>query len=188
VNIDKGFPHDCIILDACCVINLYASGKMRTILQVIPRNLSIAAYVKDHEALNIYSGPIDNVQAISESIDLQPFVDDNLLFLAYIDGEVEESAYVNLAQSLDDGEAVTGAIALNRNWAIATDDSASMKLFQRTAPHIALVSTLDLIKHWVDTNKPSDDIVHDALLNIRVRGRYEPHRNHPLGNWWRKFL
>jgi len=40
-------------------------------------------------------------------------------------------------------EAITGAIAVNRNWAIATDDLASIKLFQKTAPQIALVSTLD---------------------------------------------
>ena len=160
---------------------------MRAILETIPKSLSVAAYVKNHEVLRIYSGPIDNVQDSFELIDLQPFIDDNLLLLVNIDTEVEANTYVNLAEKLDDGEAVTGAIALNRNWAIATDDAASLKLFQSSTPHIALVSTLDLVKYWVDTDEPSENIIREALLNIRIRGRYEPHRNHPLSEWWQKF-
>jgi predicted nucleic acid-binding protein len=187
VSINEAFSHDCIILDACCIINLFASSQMRAILEMIPKSLSVAAYVKDYEVLRIYSGPIDNVQDSFELIDLQPFIDDNLLLLVDIETEVEANTYINLAEKLDDGEAITGAIALNRNWAIATDDSASMKLFQSNVPDIALVSTLDLVKYWVDTNEPNEDIIRETLLNIRVRGRYQPHRNHPLNEWWQKF-
>ena len=185
--IDEAFSHDCIILDACCIINLYACRQMRAILETIPKNLAVAAYVKDQEVLNIYSGPLDNVEASSELIELQPFIDDNLLLLVDIENEGEENMYLNFAARLDDGEAITGAIAVNRNWAIATDDLASIKLFQKSAPQIALVSTLDLVKYWVDTKNPNENIIREALLNIRVRGRYEPHRNHPLNEWWQKF-
>ena len=187
MSINKAFLHDCIILDACCIINLFASRQMKVILETIPKNLSVAAYVKDYEALRIYSGPISNVQIAYETIDLQPFIDENLLLLANIETEIEANTYIGFAAKLDDGEAITGAIALNRNWAIATDDSASRKLFQSEAPNIALVSTLDLVKYWVDTDEPNEDIIREALLNIRVRGRYEPHRNHPLFTWWQKF-
>ena len=185
MTINDAFSHDCIILDACCIINLYASGQMRAVLEVIPKQLSVAAYVRDHEALNIYSGPINNVQATS--VDLQPFIDNNLLLLVDIETEAEENTYINLAERLDDGEAITGAIALNRNWAMATDDSKSLRLLQSNAPHIALVSTLDLVKYWVDIDKPNDDTIREALLNIRIRGKYEPHRDHPLSQWWHKF-
>ena len=132
MSIDEAFSHDCIILDACCIINLYACRQMRAILETIPKNLSVAAYVKDQEVLNIYSGPIDNVEASSELIELQPFIDDNLLLLVDIETEDEANTYINFAERLDDGEAITGAIAVNRNWAIATDDLASVKLFQKT--------------------------------------------------------
>jgi predicted nucleic acid-binding protein len=187
MSIDEAFSHDCIILDACCIINLYASWQMRAILEIIPKSLSVATYVKDQEVLNIYSGPINNEEVSSELIELQPFIDDNLLVLADIETEEEQNTYINFAERLDDGEAITGAIALNRNWAIATDDLASVKLFQKSASHIALVSTLDLVKYWVDTDKPNENIIRETLLNIRVRGRYEPHRNHPLNEWWQKF-
>lgn len=187
MSLTEAFSHDCIILDACCFINLYASQQMRAVLEVIPKSISVATYVKDYEVLSIYSGPIENVQEKHELIDLQPFIDENLLVLADIETEVEANTYINFAQKLDDGEAITGAIAINRNWAIATDDSKSIKIFQSTASQIALVSTLDLVKYWVDNEKPKDDIIRNTLLNLRVRGKYEPHRNHPLVKWWQKF-
>ncbi|NOH01695.1 MAG: hypothetical protein HND47_06920 [Chloroflexi bacterium] len=187
MSINKAFSHDCIILDACCIINLFASQQMRAILETIPKSLSVAAYVKDYEVLSVYSGPIDNIQEASEIIDLQPFVDQKLLLLVDIENEIEENTYISFAERLDDGEAITGAIAINRNWAIATDDLKSVKLFKSKAPHIALVSTLDLLKYWVDTQKPSEDIIRETLLNIRVRGKYEPHKDHPLIKWWQKF-
>ncbi len=187
MTIKDAFSHNYIILDACCVINLYASGQMRAILKVIPKNLSIATYVKENEVLKIYSGPLDNVTASYEIIDLQPFIKDKLLILVDIENELEENSYVNFSQKLDDGEAITGAIAINRNWAIATDENKAIKLFQNKAPHIVLVSTLELIKFWVDTTKPDEKVVQEAILNIKIRGRYEPHRNHSLFTWWGKF-
>lgn len=186
MSIDEAFSHDCIILDACCIINLFASQQMRDILGAIPNNISVAAYVRDYEALRIYSGPIKNVQESSEIINLQPLIDDGLLLVVDIETETEANIYVNLATRLDDGEAITGAIALSRNWAIATDDSATEKLFRKESPDIILTSTLDLVKNWVDTNKPDEGTVQEALINIRVRGRYEPSQNHPLSEWWQK--
>jgi hypothetical protein len=160
---------------------------MRNILEAIPKNLSVATYVRDHEALRIYSGPINQIQESSESIDLGPFIETNLLHLVDIETETEANTYIDLAAKLDDGEAITGAIALNRNWAIATDDVASVRLFQGESPSIAVVSTLDLVKYWVDTDEPDEPTIRETLLNIRIRGRYEPHRNHPLSSWWQKF-
>jgi len=188
VSINKAFSHDCIILDACCIINLYASQQMRAILGSIPKTISVATYVKDYEVLSIYSGPIENVQDEHELIDLQPFIEEKLLFLADIETDFEANTYINFAQKLDDGEAITGAIAINRNWAIATDDAKSIKMFQSNASQIAIVSTLDLVKYWADTEKPNNDIILNALLNIRVRGKYAPHRDHPLAKWWQKFM
>lgn len=181
--IKEAFSHNCIILDACCIINLFASGQMKAILEAIPKNLAVAAYVKDHEAKVVRA---DNSQKTIE-IDLHPFIVAKLLLLVDIETDIEANLYVNFSQTLHDGEAITGAIALNRNWAVATDDAPSVKMFQRVAPHIALVSTLDLVKYWADIDKPGDDLIRETLLNIRVRGRYEPHRKHPLNDWWQKY-
>lgn len=187
MSINKAFSHECIILDACCIINLYASKQMRSILETMPSDLAVAVYVKENEALSVFSGPNNNVQSSKESIDLQSFIKDGLLFLVDIETDSEANTFINLAENLDDGEAITGAIALNRNWSIATDDSVSLKLFGISAPHIALVTTLDIVKYWADIKNPDNDTIRETLLNIRLRGRYEPHRGHHLIDWWEQF-
>ena len=128
---DLIFSHDCIILDACCIISLYASKRIEEILNTIPKSVCVAAYVKNEEVLKTYDVSSDT----EEVVDLQSLIDRGVLILVELDLETEADTWVNLATVLDDGEAVTGAIAFHRNWAIATDDRAAIRLFEREAPH-----------------------------------------------------
>jgi predicted nucleic acid-binding protein len=182
VSIKEAFSHNCIILDACCIINLFASGKMKDILEAIPKNLAVATYVKEREAKVFY----ENKKPIE--IDLHPFIVAKLLRLVDIETDVEANLYVNFSERLDDGEAITGAIAINRNWAIATDERKSTTVFRNYEPQIAVVSTLDMVKYWADMQRPSAAIIQDSLSNIRLKGKYEPYKNHPLIDWWRKYM
>src|SRR5260370_12040216 len=79
------FPRDGIILDACVIINLYASGHMQSILESIPKPVSIAAYVHEMETQKIYTGPDDDVMKETEQINLQPFVEGKLLRVVPLD-------------------------------------------------------------------------------------------------------
>jgi hypothetical protein len=105
------FSQDCIILDACCIINLYASGQMGDILKSISKSVVVAAYVRDEEALRIFCGQAGNGTEEYERIDLQPFIDCGLLRVVTPETEAENITFVNFAATLDDGEAITGAIA-----------------------------------------------------------------------------
>ncbi|MBW2624427.1 MAG: hypothetical protein JRD68_16075 [Deltaproteobacteria bacterium] len=181
---DLVFDHDCIILDACCVINLCASYQMESILESIPAQVVISDYVKDREVLVILTGPDDNVFEERESVDLDPFVDKGLISIAALDEEEEANTFLNFASQLDDGEAITGAIAVHRDWAIATDDKKATKLFTREAPKIQVISTPEIVKHWADSHNPSSETIRAAIKNIHLRGRYFPDKQHPLYNWW----
>ena len=125
------FVHDCVILDACCVVNLYASRHFGHILETIPASVAVAAYVRNEEARKIYGGPDEHVMQREEQIDLQPFIDRGLLTLVSPESEAENVAYVNFAAALDDGEAITGAIAVHRHWAIGTDDRGASPFLQK---------------------------------------------------------
>jgi predicted nucleic acid-binding protein len=163
------FSHDCIILDACCAINLYMSGHMEEILQAIPGCIALAIFVLDEEILRV---------------NLRPLVEQGLIHVVSLESEAEESAFVNFAAELDDGEAVTGAIAMHRNWGIATDDRKARRIFARTNPRVQLLSTPELIKHWADTYNPPIAIVHEVLQNIETQARYKPPVAHALHAWW----
>lgn len=73
-------PHQ-LVLDACCVINLFASRRLGEILAVLGRPIAVAAYVANEEALYIYGGPADNIRHTREEIELKPLIDANVLYL-----------------------------------------------------------------------------------------------------------
>lgn len=183
---DLVFNHDCVILDACCVINLYASYQMESILESIPAQVVISDYVKDREVLVILAGPDDNVFQMREPVDLKPFVETGLINIASLDEEDESNTFLSFASQLDDGEAYTGAIAFHRNWAIATDDKKAARLFKREAPENQIISTPEIIKHWADSHNPSSETIKTTLKSIRLRGRYFPDKQHPLYSWWQR--
>jgi hypothetical protein len=180
------FSQDCIILDACCIINLYASGEMGDILKSISKSVAVAAYVRDEEALRIYSGLEGDETQKYEQIDLQPFIDCGLLIVVSPETEAENITFVNFAAILDDGEAVTGAIALHRNWSIGSDDRKAPSSFAQNTPHLQVITTPELLKYWVDATSQPFEVVSQALHKIRIRARYEPNLRHKLYLWWQK--
>lgn len=184
---DVVFSQDCIILDACCIINLYASGEMGNILKCISKSVAVAAYVRNEEALKIYSGFEGDITQKYEQIDLQRFIDWGLLIVVSPETEAENTTFVNFALSLDDGEAITGAIAFHRNWSIGSDDRKATSFFMLNTPHLQVITTPELIKYWVDTANPPFDVVCQALNQIRTRARYEPNLRHKLYLWWQKY-
>ncbi len=180
------FSQDCVILDACCIINLYASGHMGDILHSITPSIAVATYVRDVEIIRIYSGS-GKQKGKYELINLELFIACNLLTVVSPETDAENAAFVRFAATLGGGEAVTGAIALHRNWSICSDDRKAIAFFARNTPHLQLISTLELVKHWVDTSDVPFALVQEALHNMRIRARYAPIANHKLFGWWKRY-
>ena len=173
-------PHDCLILDACCLIDLYASGCMVEILQSLPCTVAVAQYVVEHEATSLRAIK-DSREAASPLLLPESFP----LSVVDLNSEVEENTFVDFAAAFgDDGESYTCAIAINRNWAIATTDRKVITLLQSDFSHITVVKTPDLIKHWADATPADAAVVRQAVRKIQEEARYRPHRNHPLSAWW----
>ena len=101
----------------------------------------------------------------------------------------EAETFVNYASMLgDDGESATCAIAVHRQWAIATDDQKAISFFQREAPHLQILTSLEIIKYWSEMTNAAPDELRCVLSNIRTRGRYVTHRRHPLLAWWQEAI
>jgi len=186
---DLLFPCDGVILDACVIINLYASGYMQSVLESIPKPTSIAAYVYEMEAQRIYTGPDDDVAKETELINLQSFVERKLLHVVSLEDGLEAAAAVSFsaATRLDTGEAISAAIAVRRLWSLATDDKTAISFFTQKVPQLHLISTPELLKHWVDATHPHITVINLAVGNVRKRARYEPHHDHSLYGWWKAY-
>jgi len=160
--------HDCIILDACCAINLFGSDKAAEILQSIEKPAAIAEYVREKEVLRF---------------DLKPAIDSGLLTVVS-PSERENSLTIDFAVDLDDGEAFTCALAVSRNWAVGIDDRRAISVLRRAEPWVQIVPSLELIKHWATVTAQTASTIHDVLENVRTKASYEPNRNHVLRGWW----
>jgi predicted nucleic acid-binding protein len=171
------FSTDCIILDACCIINLYASDHIDEILQAIPTQVAVAEYVKEKEVLTVHNADSGD----GRRIELQAQIDRGLISVVSLKSETEEVLFVNYAAAIgDDGESMSSAIAVNRGWGIATDDRRAISFLQQEAPLLPVVTTPDLLKNWADTERPTVDDLRLTLLKIRANARYEPPKSHPL--------
>lgn len=168
---------------------MYASRHFDDILKAIPTSIAVAAYVREKEALQVYGDLVEPaMQRRKEQIELQPYIDRRLVLLTSPESEAEIVTSVNFATSIDDGEAITGAIAIHRNWAIGSDDRKARNFFAKVAPHLQVLSTLELMKYWADTTNLPADVVYTALQNVQTRARYKPHSKHLLYNWWTSYM
>jgi len=177
--------HSHLVLDACCILNFCASGHFIEILKSIPIEVVVTEVIREKELITLQrlkdkenTGAIQFEQAILQG----------LILVVDFESELEEEAFVNYAFELgDDGESATFAIAINRGWAVATDDKKAISFFQREAPNLEILSTLEIVKNWSEEANLTPTELRTALKNIRTIGKYLPPRNHPLLVWWEEF-
>jgi predicted nucleic acid-binding protein len=171
-----------VILDACVLINLLASGEFDGITDSENRDFAVCSKVQEE---SMFLRPDDAGIVVLEPIALDEYVDSGRLRILFIEGEEEETLYVNYAAKLDDGEAMSLALAESRGFVLATDERKARRLFGDIigAPH-RLLSTSDLLRDWADSHAVSPDRLKSALHRIMNRARYTPNRNDSNFMWW----
>jgi predicted nucleic acid-binding protein len=178
--------HSHVILDACCVLHFSASGHLLGILKSIPAQVVMTEVVRERELLTLQRLTGENSEEMDQ---FEAAIKTEILSVVDFNSESEEETFVNYVFELgDDGESATCAIAVHRGWAIATDDKKAISFFQKEAPHLQILSTLEVVKYWSEVENVSSATLRSALTTIRTRGHYIPHRNHPLLHWWEDMI
>lgn len=170
-----------ILLDACCVLTLFASQRFTEILAAVPARFAISARVK-RESLFVSRAPVPT------PLDLQPSVDTGIITVWSLDTDAEMAEFVRLAGQLDDGEAETVALAVLRGVEVATDDRKARRVLQAHPARPRLHSTTSLVKHWADTTPVPPAEPSQALRLIQADATFRPGRNDPLRPWWESIL
>ncbi len=179
---------DLLLLDASCLLNLFATGFLREIADVLPYQLCVADYVAEQEALYVRrAGPTDAEEA-QIPVDLSPLHEEGLIQLMCLENPTEEATYVNLAAHLDEGEAITGALAFHRDCSVATDDRKARRVLRQYSASMELLSTLDLLKQWAERGQAPRDKLGAAVAKMRTGASYVPGRRDPLYPWWRSIV
>lgn len=169
------------ILDACVLINLLASGEVAPVLVAAGRDSLVCTAV---EAESLYLRT-DDPKAPLEPVGLRELTESGLLAVCRIEGPAETEPYVDYAAALDDGEAMSLAIALSRGYDLATDERKARRLFlEAIGDPRRLVSTTDLMRAWAEGTSVTAGRLKSALLRIESRARYQPPPSDANQQWW----
>jgi predicted nucleic acid-binding protein len=169
------------LLDACAVVNLYATRWMEPILLVNGSLFAVADVVASEAQFVLRGGPGEDARE-RDSVDLQPLLASGLIEVISTDIEDELLTFIDLTQEIGDGEAMTAALAIHRGCAVVTDDRKASRVLRVRG--VSLRSSLDLIRVWGDNPTISPKVLRTALTDLRQRGNYDPPRGHPLRQWW----
>jgi len=169
------------IIDACCLINLYASGKESSIFQACGE-FWVPTQVQNEALCLRRVDEDDPARLVSQEIDLGEAIAAGHIQTCQLEGQAEVDGFVRFAVQLDDGEASCLAIAQSRGWTVATDDRKARRIASEHG--IALISTPELIRRWVDAMNPSTTTVSELLRKIERFARFRPRRTDPLHRWW----
>lgn len=171
--------HVAVMLDACCIINLAATGEFDNIVRSLAVRSLVSSYVVQYEVLSYIDNDDDEIE-----IDLSPSIKKQVIAEVGLDLSTEaEADYILYFEQnrLDPGESETAAIAINRGWAVATDDKRAITLIRSVSASTQILTTPELIKHWADEMQLPPIKLKQILGSIR---KYVPPKNHPLRAWW----
>ena len=188
-----------VALDACCLINLYAAGTIfatgaprsaprrkgaSTHAPNLPFDFKLHLPVKVKKEVQYVLQPDDEDKSklVKTEIDLAPLIKAGFFQECDLEGEDEADLFVQMATKLDDGEAACFAIAKNRGWLLATDERPTENLAKKHG--VSIITTPELVKHWADKKKASEDEVAQSLWNIQTYAHYFPRKTLPMHSWW----
>jgi hypothetical protein len=174
---------DRVLLDGCCLLNLYAARRIEEILRALPARFAVAESVAA-EALYVRRGGTGQDADDKNPVELQPLIDVGLLEVLRVEMAAEAASYVSFAAHLDDGEAMTCALALHRGATVATDDRKAFSVLGRLAPQVPILTTARLLRDWADSVKLPPSALKAVLTDVRQRARFAPGRHDPLQSWW----
>ncbi|MDE0475316.1 MAG: hypothetical protein OXI50_12200 [Gammaproteobacteria bacterium] len=177
-----------LILDASCLLNLYATERFKDIAASLREQVAVADYVLDQEALFIRREAPTDGEDEQLVVDLSPFVSEGLVEVMHLASPSEETTFVALASIIDDGEAATAALAIHRGCSVATDDRKARRVLSEQAPTVPLVSTLDLLVRWAETDSVPLTELRTALERVRSGASYVPGPRNPHYMWWLKVM
>ncbi len=169
------------IIDACCLINLYASGTEDSIISACG-GFWVPTQVQNEALLVRRFDEDDPTRLVTRDIHLNDAIASGLIQTCQLEGQDETDAFVRFAMELDDGEASCLAIAMSRGWFAATDDRKARRIASENG--IALIGTPELIQRWIDATSPSEAAVADVLKKIELFAKFRPRRSDPLYGWW----
>jgi predicted nucleic acid-binding protein len=171
------------VIDACCLIDLLASGHMEAILRAAGFDWQLPSAVQGEVQHVRQHDPAQPGQFLKVAVDLSSVIASGVLHVCGPADQTEQDGFVHYAaQFRSDGEAMCIALAEQRGWALATDDRKAIRVAQQAG--LTVVSCPVLLKRWADAMKPDQATLWKVLLDIQVLAQFKPSPAMPEYRWW----
>jgi hypothetical protein len=172
-----------VILDACVLINLLASGRAEEIMSEGDYEFGICLVVKNE---SVYLRATDS-SAPPEEVKFDRFVESSFLTVYELSGDTEKGLYVDYAAELDDGEAMSLALVHSRGLTLASDDRKARRIFmEEIGDSKRLLSTSQILKDWAEKIGLEPTGLKRVLIEVSLRGRFFPNSGDAQFAWWSK--
>jgi hypothetical protein len=170
-------------IDACCLIDLLASGNAEAILRAsrltwhLPRAVQgEIQYLRQHD-------PAQPGQIVKVPADLSGLISSGVVTVCDPANQQELDRFTHYAAVFrSDGEAMCLALAEQRKWVVATDDRKAIRVAKQAA--LTVISCPELLKAWADATGPDQAALNRVLQDIQVLAQFKPNPTMPEYRWW----
>jgi hypothetical protein len=170
-------------IDACCSIDLLASGNAEAILRGCGFPWHLPAAVQGEVRYCRQYDPTMPGQVISLPADLSGLLSSGVLTVCDAENQQELDRFIHYATLFrSDGEAMCLALAERRGWVVATDDRKAIRVARQAG--LSVVSCPELVKAWADTTGPDQATLNKLLLDIQVLAQFRPNPSMREYQWW----
>jgi len=168
-----------LLNDSSVLLNLLAANCLESIASATGWQFALSPSVRD-EVKKLRDAETGKMI----EVDITQHIASGLLQVLELSGEEEEALYIEGSMMVGDGEAMSIAIAVHRQLALAIDDKRATNHARRNFPDLRLWSTPEILKRWSEVGSVDAEILRGAIRLIETRARYFPPKSHVLADWW----
>jgi hypothetical protein len=170
-------------IDACCLFDLLASGKVEAILRARGFSWQLPSAVQGEVQYVRQYDPAQPGKLVKVPADLTGLIGSGVLTLCDPQNQQELDRFTHYASLFrSDGESMCLALAEQRAWVIATDDRRAIRIAQQAG--LRVVSSPQLVKAWAGGTTPDESTLAQVLHDIQVLAQFKPNPSMPEYQWW----
>jgi hypothetical protein len=170
-------------IDACCLIDLLASGVAEAILSASGFRFHLPTAVRHEVQYARQHDPAHPGKVITAVVDLSGPISSGLLTICEPENALERESFVRYAaQFRSDGEAMCLALALARAWVVATDDRKAIRIAREAG--LTVASCPEIVREWANATNPDPVTLRRVLEDIHVLAQFRPNPSMPEYQWW----
>src|SRR5262245_2002234 len=170
-------------IDACCLIDLLASGDVEAILRARGFSWQLPSAVQGEVQYVRQQDPAQPGKIVRVPADLSGLIGSGVLTVCGPQNKQELDRFTHYATLFrSDGESMCLALAEARGWVVATDDRRAIRVAQQAG--LTVVCGPQLVKAWADAASPDQATLIRVLQDIQMLAQFKPNPSMQEYQWW----